>query len=60
MCDKSFEWLNTALMLETILKILYLWKAFVLDCNLLNFILGAILSPGSKEAGEMHPVVYLS
>jgi hypothetical protein len=58
-CKAAFEKLKTAFTTAPVLKIANPYKPFILECNCLDFALGAVLSQGCKSDGELHLVAYL-
>ncbi|PLW26160.1 hypothetical protein PCANC_27366 [Puccinia coronata f. sp. avenae] len=59
-CGKAFEALKTAFTTAPVLKIANPYCPFVLECDCLNFVLGAVLSQVCDSNGKLHPVVFLS
>jgi hypothetical protein len=54
-----FEKLKTAFTTAPVLKVANPYKPFILECDCLEFELGAVLSQGCESDGELHPVAYL-
>jgi hypothetical protein len=59
-CDAAFEALKTAFTTAPILNIANPYSPFILECNCLDFALGAVLSQVCEKDQALHPVAYLS
>jgi hypothetical protein len=56
---KAFEALKTAFTTAPVLKIANPYRPFVLECDCLDFVLGAVLSQVCDSDGKLHPVAFL-
>jgi hypothetical protein len=59
-CEAAFIALKTAFTMAPVLKIANPYKQFILECDCLDFALGAVLSQVCEKDGELHPVAFLS
>ncbi|WAQ88434.1 hypothetical protein PtA15_9A561 [Puccinia triticina] len=59
-CDEAFETLKTLFTSAPILKIADPYRPFLLECDCLDFALGAVLLQVCTKDNKLHPVAYLS
>jgi hypothetical protein len=58
-CEKAFQDLKRAFTTAPILKIANPYRAFVLECDCLDYALGAVLSQVCEKDHQLHPIAFL-
>jgi hypothetical protein len=59
-CAKAFRALKAAFTTAPVLKIADPYRPFILECDCLDFAIGAVLSQVCKKDDKLHPVAFLS